>query len=84
MNKGSELYCKKDFTIFFTAGKKYEIDCVNLSDDIGNLYICLKNNSGGTFCLSIVEDPKLYYIWDFFYTENEMRSMKLDKLNLMK
>ena len=71
-----KLLCKKnpDKSIKITPGKYY-----HFKDMIVNWYSSLNDNSL-TFYLSDNPESELY-IWNYFYTPQQIRKIKLEKLN---
>jgi hypothetical protein len=85
MKVGNKVLCKKGFFIYydcceFKSGEYYSI--VNISDT----YIIVKNRFGGldTFIFeqSNYLSQNIKFFYDYFYTEKEIRKMKLNKLIL--
>ena len=83
MKVGDKLYCKKtlktlvidDQVIHFFKGRYYEI--VNYKIQDGVLHYVLKSEL--SYTCHIPENSK--YIGEYFYTEKELRKMKLDKIS---
>jgi len=72
MKVGDKLYCKKGYDRLF-ADKYYIITDINMNAIYvdGVLFWCNKN----------IEGEGIMYFGDYFYTNQEYRKMKLDKLN---
>ena len=90
MKKGNKILCKKDYFVdrnsgfslykvkLFKCGDFYEV--ISFTEN----YIVVKTNAD-----PISENHTFFwysgdskYIWDWFYTEKEIRKMKLNKLEM--
>lgn len=89
MKEESNLLCKKSFNLSdrrFFANKQYR--CLDTTSD-RQIYILGEDGNGLWFSTRIPDkkiiNPSHYdyletYAWEYFYTINEMRKMKLEKL----
>ena len=83
-----KLLCKKDFIrysiVSITKGKYYTIRSIDSSDD-DDIGVQIKYNDKYSlswwFSYNIEND---WYIWDYFYTDKEIRKMKLNQLKCLK
>lgn len=87
MKAGDRLYCYCDFTylkiiggkdIVFKKGNIYEVHDTSIDD-----VVILKSDNGIDEIFFIKDENKDSFIYykDWFYTEQELRKLKLDKLN---
>ena len=77
MKIGDKLICKQNFGFFNSIGKIYVVTTLHERSCLVKL---TNENQFGRFQFS----RSLYdyfYIWDYFYTEQELRKLKLDKLD---
>jgi len=89
LNIGDKLLCKNDLKslvsnntslLFFKKGKYYVVDEIRLINDIFVdyneyfYYIIDDNNERYSFWME-------RYLYTYFYTKNEIRSMKLNEIN---
>ena len=83
-NVGDKLYCKETIIYNsnkFVKGRFYNIEQQEYSAGCIFYYISC-NDYGGWFYINKKDfETKFYYIWDYFYTTQELRKLKLDKLN---
>jgi hypothetical protein len=73
MKIGDKLLCKRNLDAYITKGKKYEIK------EIYTKYISIKDNDVLRKYSNVL--LMLYfgtYIWDYFYTKEEIRILKLE------
>ena len=79
MKKGDVLICKKDKDILYKKNNNY-IVCEKLLNYYGNdfIQILYTPEFGEWFILNNNENHK--YIWDYFYTTEELRKLKLESL----
>ena len=76
---GDKLLCKKNY-IIFRKEKLYFYEILNVEYEIINI-ICEKQSIYNSWYFSLDPNDKLWdYIWDYFYTPQEVRKMKLKKL----
>ena len=76
MEIGDKVYCKKERDVIdITLGRSYILSIVNTN------YISINNNKGLLFSFGTI---KYYgygnYFNDYFYTEKEMRKLKLEAI----
>lgn len=87
MKTGDRLYChtkysvkKMDMTserVYFTVGKLYTIfNCDKEWDEV-----VILDDYNDISCLALEEVNDITYYGQWFYTEQEMRKLKLDKIN---
>ena len=76
MKVGDKLYCKKDYCNFFTYNKCYVIG------SISERYFFMYDNDNELSAFNLHDESSVYYYKDWFYTEQEMRKLKLNKLNI--
>ena len=69
---GDELLCITDIYIII-----YFFDPNNQNN---NRWYSLNKESSYPLCLFSLNKNSFYYLWDFFYTPQELRKMKLNKL----
>lgn len=78
LKKDDILICKREFTNIpgtrlLTVNQSYRVTSISKHGDIW-----IKAN---TIELPLTYDEKRYCIWDYFYTDQELRKLKLEKLN---
>jgi hypothetical protein len=89
--KGDKLLCKKGLVGLsnkdeFFAGKTYTIDLFDGRDNslfirnTENKKINLPHLEGIWFSFNKEESDLLYYLYDYFYSPQELRKLKLQKL----
>lgn len=75
--KGDKLLCKKDYHSSFTKGKVYTIEF-----SMASLGVDVISNSreeiGFYFHKTIDKEP--FYFYEYFYTDQELRKEKLNKI----
>jgi len=84
MKIGDKILCKKDFLIqtipyILRIGnnKYYEIKKISSLSDI-----TIKTDNGDIiFSTKIYSSASPYYLFDYFYTEKELRKLKLDNIH---
>ena len=80
MKVGDKLLCKEYYTIgnFFEKGKYYNIV------EVYNNRITLLDENNNECSLYIIKLHGIFddlILWNFFYTQSELRKMKLKKIN---
>lgn len=90
MNKGDKLLCKKNlklnlgYTYFFEVDKYYEVISVTLFQDIYYIDINFRSNDVYCFHMPINNNKTLNdnytYIYEYFYSKDEIRKLKLDTI----
>ncbi|MCK9447247.1 hypothetical protein M0Q50_10390 [bacterium] len=90
MKKGDVLLCKKECKyekIKFEKNKKYTISEIDYNKgNIDSIYMdCLGDKTildqfGLWFDFNENENEVIKYIWDYFYTTEEIRKLKLESL----
>ena len=81
MKSGDKLYCKKElyvanFGICFTLDKCYKVASVDVC------YLFIQDNDGDNLLFYFYKDKVSDRVCnDYFYTEQELRKLKLDRLN---
>lgn len=90
MIEGNTLTCKKSLfeeyenndnkiirVIHFEINKKYVIESIS-----GNCVILLKNDYVDYHFRTYIKEDGFYvhYLWDFFYTKEELRKLKLESI----
>lgn len=91
MNKGDKLLCKKSlkinlgygYTYFFEVDKYYEIINVYFFQDI--YYIDINFQGNDVYCFHMITNNKILndnytYIYEYFYSKDEIRKIKLDTI----
>ena len=84
LNKGDKILCKNDIhnsRINFTKGIEYYIVAIehkndNYDDDGSNYYYYISDDNSQ---IIVSENERLIY--NYFYTNQEVRNMKLKKIN---
>lgn len=89
MKEGDKILCKNDYTFIdskFKTGEWYEIHQMNYSKLIGG-YVITFESKGESKCeyVSFIKGKKILKSWkyfeDYFYTEQELRELKLNRIN---
>lgn len=81
MKVGDKIYCKKTLIydsqeLYFYKDKIYYIEEI----DKKNIYLNTENNILLRFCIKLQNGDK-YKLYNFFYTKQEYRKLKLEKIN---
>lgn len=80
MKLGDKLWCKSNNKQLFTVGRPYEIKWIsNPPDGIREFYMILGDNNSWTI---VSDDVSYFYIWDYFYSIDELRDLKLNDLDI--
>ncbi len=64
----------------FYHGNWYEIREKISSINKKFIYYKIKNDTGKTYTFNDIEYGGAYYIWRYFYTEKEIRKLKLENI----
>lgn len=88
MKEGDFAYCKKEYInegkIVFKKNKPYLIFLIDDTDDIEIWLYCEEYTMPHGYC-GFIKNGELYndfdYFDNYFYTEKELRRIKLEKLN---
>ena len=88
MKKGDVLICKKDKELIYTKNSKYIIVNILIDDtDTDEQFIQVSFKPGfGEWFYTKKRDffhTKEKYIWDYFYTTEELRKLKLESFRKM-
>lgn len=87
MKVGDKFLCKKDWISvmfnkedrFLTKGDTYKVKLMTVYDNYDMVLFTGDSGFGEWFTYDIKNDE--WYLWDFFYTQKEIRKMKLKKIN---
>jgi hypothetical protein len=78
------IICKKEILysnkIIFKIGEKYEIKYTDIDLSPSGLNYFIYNKENIKLYFSSIKDSGIY-VYDYFYTEKELRNLKIKKLN---
>jgi len=83
MNPGDFLICKTELKIIYRIFKPnhaYEIESMEYSAGLCNVVIAYSNGDNITFSIINPERNAYFYLYDWFYTVEEARNIKIDEL----
>ena len=87
MKVGDILICKKEMHILifneivYTKNKGYKIYNISYYRSIDPIfYLIANNNKPGTYFSNDKNDKNYSYIFEYFYTKEEIRSLKLNSI----
>lgn len=88
MKVGDKILCKRSVSnkskherMFFVRGKYYEVVRYNEFPNI--TYITLRNERGNLTDFTLNNIDKNKRLYRFFYTDKEIRRIKLERINLI-
>ena len=83
MKPGDKLLCKKQLKItyrVFEVNKLYEIDSMEYSAGKTYTVVCYEEGDFITFSVKNYQNNAYFYLYDWFYTVEEVREIKIDEL----